>query len=359
MEFAAPQLSYAIRVSTDGTGSGTVTLRGAAVSGYIGVAEGAEPIFLFTPSSNSAFDGLRIDDNAVDAGYNNDLQTYYYHFDPVTDNHTVLVIFTKTSSGDSGSDSGSDSGDPSYPITLSSGSSDLTLSGGTVKLSKTNARLGDTVILTPEPEKGYELIGLTAWDARRKEVPTTKIADGRFSFKMPSGTVSVTPSFSKIQYYTDVTATAYYADAAWLLRTEDIMLGTSNTIFSGSDLLNRQQTWMIAARMSGYAPADMTAAKEWAVSANVSDGSNAIATVSRQQLVVMLYRAAGSPDVAESKLLAFFDGSVVADYAKDAMAWAVDAEILKGNNGRLNPADPATRGNAAMMFTRYLDAIQK
>ena len=176
---------------------------------------------------------------------------------------------------------------------------------------------------------------------------------------MPNGTVSIAPTFEKIQYYGDVPATMYYADAVWRLRVNGIMLGTSDGTFSGSDLLNRQQSWMLLARIQGQTPASMAAAKEWAVSANVSDGNNSGTAISRQQLAVMLYRAAGSPAVTESKLTAFSDGATVAAYAKDAMSWAVNAGILLGDNGKLNPTDPASRANAAVMFTRYLDAVQK
>ena len=112
---------------------------------------------------------------------------------------------------------------------------------------------------------------------------------------------------------------AYFADAAWYLRKENIMKGIGETTFSGGEKLNRQQSWMILSRVEGQAPPSMAAAKAWVVSANVSDGSNAGGIVSRQQLAVMLYRAAGSPAVTENKLKDFSDGSAVAAYAKDAM----------------------------------------
>ncbi|GEM_PF-3652653 len=152
---------------------------------------------------------------------------------------------------------------------------------------------------------------------------------------------------------------AYFADAAWYLRKENIMKGIGETTFSGGEKLNRQQSWMILSRVDGQAPPSMAAAKAWAVSANVSDGSNAGGIVSRQQLAVMLYRAAGSPAVTENKLKDFSDGSAVAAYAKDAMNWTLEAGILTGNGGKLNAADPASRANAAVMFTRYLNVVQK
>ena len=319
--------------------------------GEVSVTLGSSETFTITPDSGYAIADVKVDGNSVG-------KVTTYTFSNVTANHTIHADFTATG-GSTPSDDDSDSGYTSYPITQPTKGSDTAQTGGSLTLSSDRANPGDTVTATPKPQAGYKLTELTVKDRSGKEIPTTKNADGTFSFKMPNGTVSVTPSFSKIQYYTDVAPTAYHADAAWLLRTKGIMLGTSEKVFSGAEKLNRQQTWMITARINGLHPTDMAAAKAWAVSANVSDGSNATATVSRQQLAVMLYRAAGSPAVTGNPLSGFSDGSVVANYAKSAMNWAVEAGILNGNNGKLNPADPASRANAAVMFTRYLDAVQK
>ena len=250
---------------------------------------------------------------------------------------TITVTFKATATpppipSDPGGSS--DGGYTAYPVSQPSGSGATggTQTGGSVTLSSDKAKAGDTVTATPKPEKGYELTDLNVKNASGSLIETVKNADGTFSFKMPSSAVTVNPGFSKIQYYHDV---------------------------SGGEKLNRQQSWMILSRVEGQAPPSMAAAKAWAVSANVSDGSNAGGIVSRQQLAVMLYRAAGSPAVTENKLKDFSDGSAVAAYAKDAMNWTLEAGILTGNGGKLNAADPASRANAAVMFTRYLNVVQK
>ncbi len=277
---------------------------------------------------------------------------------------TITVTFKATATpppipSDPGGSS--DGGYTAYPVSQPSGSGATggTQTGGSVTLSSDKAKAGDTVTATPKPEKGYELTDLNVKNASGSLIETVKNADGTFSFKMPNSAVTVNTSFSKIQYYHDVSGGAYFADAAWYLRKENIMKGIGETTFSGGEKLNRQQSWMILSRVEGQAPPSMAAAKAWAVSANVSDGSNAGGIVSRQQLAVMLYRAAGSPAVTENKLKDFSDGSAVAAYAKDAMNWTLEAGILTGNGGKLNAADPASRANAAVMFTRYLNVVQK
>lgn len=258
-----------------------------------------------------------------------------------------------------GSSSGdSDGGYTSNSITQPSGGN-TAQTGGSVELSNPNAKPGDTVIITPKPEVGYELSGLTVRDGSGNVIRFATRTDGTYSFQMPNGTVNVTPTFSKIHYYADVPDSVYFSDAAWQLRKEGIMQGVNENTFSGQELLNRQQTWMITARINGQTPDSMATAKEWAVAQKVSDGEGPTSIVSRQQLATMMYRAAGSPTVTESKLNEFSDASAVAGYAKEAMNWAVDAGVLMGNNGMLNASSPATRANAAIMFTRYMDAVQK
>ncbi|MEE0032731.1 MAG: S-layer homology domain-containing protein, partial [Agathobaculum butyriciproducens] len=61
---------------------------------------------------------------------------------------------------------------------------------------------------------------------------------------------------------------------------------------------------------------------EWAKAKGVSDGTNPNANITREQLVTMLYRYAGSPK-ADGKLDSFSDAASVSTYAADAMQWAV------------------------------------
>ena len=49
--------------------------------------------------------------------------------------------------------------------------------------------------------------------------------------------------------------------------------GTSAAAFSPGASISRQQVWMILARLSGGAPADMAAARAWAVESGISDGT--------------------------------------------------------------------------------------
>lgn len=140
-------------------------------------------------------------------------------------------------------------------------------------------------------------------------------------------------------------------------RDGGLMSGYEDGSFRPYATSTRQELWMVLARLAGARPADMAAAREWAVRTGVSDGSNPHSALSRQQLVTMLYRFAGSQGVrvsASANLGSYADGRAVASYAKDAFSWAVAKGIVGGDsNGRLNPEGTATRAHFAVLLCRY------
>lgn len=133
------------------------------------------------------------------------------------------------------------------------------------------------------------------------------------------------------------------------------MIGTSADTFSPNGLVTRQQVWMILARMNGYTPDSMAAARDWAMSTGVSDGSNPDDPVTRQQLVTLLWRAAGEPSGDLSVLEKYPDAGSVSAYAKEAMAWAIECGIINGTTqGTLNPMGNADRAQMAAILYRWI-----
>lgn len=100
------------------------------------------------------------------------------------------------------------------------------------------------------------------------------------------------------------------------------------------------------------------AAKDWATEKGITDGSNPNGEITREQLVTILWRYAGSP-APTGNLDGFSDADSVADYAKLAMAWAVENGIVSGSNGALMPTNPATRGQVAAIVMRYAQSAEK
>ena len=92
----------------------------------------------------------------------------------------------------------------------------------------------------------------------------------------------------------------------------------------------------------------------WAKAKGVSDGTNPEVNITREQLVTMLYRYAGSPK-ANGSLDSFSDAASVSSYAVNAMQWAVVNGIVNGSNGKLNPQNNATRAQVAAILMRFCE----
>lgn len=99
----------------------------------------------------------------------------------------------------------------------------------------------------------------------------------------------------------------------------------------------------------------------WAYHAGVVNGCGAdtfcpTQAISRQDLTVILYRYAcltGIADAAQSEnvLSGFADAGAVSDYARAALAWAVENGIVYGRNDhRIDPRGTATRAECAALL---------
>lgn len=237
---------------------------------------------------------------------------------------------------------------------------------GRVTANPSNAPRGVKVTLTVRPNAGYTLDRLTVTDAKGNEVALNKETERRYTFIMPDTRVTVNADFSgggdaapslPASGFYDV-PDGYWAagEIAWA-SANGVMNGVGGGMFNPGAQVNRQQTWMVLGRLAGAAPADMAAARAWAMAGGVSDGSNPTNPLSRQQLVALLYRFAQLKGIAVSgaaDLSAYPDQGAVANYAREAMAWAVGSGVIAGtSDGRLNPEGTASRAQFAVIMCRF------
>ena len=222
---------------------------------------------------------------------------------------------------------------------------------GTIDTSLSNASAGAVIEVTAEPDEGYELAYITV-DGER--VSGT-------SFKMPGHDVEVSAVFVRegaVLPFTDVAASAWYYDAVNYVYANGLMDGVSAVSFNPDGAMTRAMVWAILARIDGetVTGADWAAeAREWAVAAGVSDGTDPDGYVTREQLVTMLYRYAGEP-AASGSLSGWADAARVSDWAEGAMVWAVGEGVITGASAtELNPAGSATRAECAAILMRYVE----
>ena len=78
------------------------------------------------------------------------------------------------------------------------------------------------------------------------------------------------------------------------------------------------------------------------------------APITREQLVSMLYRYAGSP-ASSTDLSRFKDNASISAYARPAVAWAAENGIVSGMpDGTFQPKGNATRAQLAAILTRFM-----
>lgn len=169
--------------------------------------------------------------------------------------------------------------------------------------------------------------------------------------EMPAPQPAPAPQFA------DVAPSAWYSEAAGYVSANGIMTGTGDGVFSPDAQMTRAMLWTVLGRLDG---AEVSAAagpwyagaQAWCVEKGVSDGANPNGNITRQELVTMLWRYAGSP-AASADLTAFTDASAVSGWAAGAVEWAVSAGLLQGSAGALNPAGTATRAEVAAILMRF------
>lgn len=326
-----------------GTEKYTVTLRygnGEADTTYTELAAGTT-LALPTPTrTDYRFDGWYVNG------------TRYTNSYPVSGNVTLVAQWTYV-----GSSSGSSS-EPSYSPVM-----DVS-DGGSIKINPRTPEEDDEVTITVDPDSGYEVDEVTVTDRNGREVKVTAERNGTYTFTQPRGRVTISVTFVReggSTFFSDVPESFWaYDEIAWAY-DNGYVNGTSASSFSPNASISRQQVWMILARLSGADPANMSAAREWAVTNGVSDGTTPGGAVTRQQLVALLYRYAtlmGYANDQRADLSAYPDAGTVAGYAVEPMQWSVANSIVGGtSNGTLDPTGTATRAQFAVILYRFWDQV--
>ena len=174
--------------------------------------------------------------------------------------------------------------------------------------------------------------------------------------------------------FTDVDQTRYYHEAVDQLYQDGIMKGMSDTVYGVDQPMTRGMVVTVLYRMAGSPDVTGTStftdlrkgayyekAVIWAAENDIAQGYNKATfapdqTVSRQQMAAFLYRYAklkGMDVSGQSDLSGFKDNGSVGQYAKTAMAWAVNAGIIQGTaTDTLAPTDALLRQQCAVMLYR-------
>ena len=218
---------------------------------------------------------------------------------------------------------------------------------------------GDTFKMPPAPSKpGYIFMGWsdgkTTWQPNDTVDITSDLTIKSVWANMPD----ITPTEPDEGLpFTDVPEGAWYYEAVKQVYEAGLMNGVTDTLFDPDGTLTRAMFWTILARASGVdtdgGATWYAVAQQWAVENGVSDGTDAMGALTREQLVTMLWRLNGEPVV--NYLITTPDANQISPWALEAMKWAASTGLIEGDeNGNLTPTATCTRAQAATFLVRYL-----
>ncbi|MDM8275794.1 S-layer homology domain-containing protein [Enorma phocaeensis] len=260
---------------------------------------------------------------------------------------------------------------------------------GSIDISDSSAKEGETVTITVKPDEGFELDELTVLDEDGEAVAITENADGSYSFKMPKADVTVTASFAcdggelcPSHCFTDFDSTQWYHEAIDWAVTEGVLSGIGGTtlMMPDGDITRAQMAqvlWNIEGHPLATADDPFSDVSEgdwfynsvsWAAQAGIFTGYDGIfdpdGKLTREQAAAVLMRWAsvnGEDVSGRADLSTFPDADGVSDWAVESVQWAVDAGVISGiehDDGTLTIAaqGTATRAQVAALMMRLLKA---
>ena len=183
--------------------------------------------------------------------------------------------------------------------------------------------------------------------------------------------------------YEDVEETDWFYDDVCTMYEKGLMTGVDEVTFAPAQNLTRDQFAVILWRAEGSPKMEYSekfadvAEGQWYTDAVLWANEKGIATgyadsklfgpadpISREQVAVMLYRYAkykGYDVNVDADLTSYEDAKDIQEYAKEAMEWAVGAEIIKGKDGQniLAPQGRTNRAETAAILSRFLQKYEK
>lgn len=226
---------------------------------------------------------------------------------------------------------------------------------GTDKTTKVNIPVTNTVAGT--------VAVLVHEDGSKEIIPTAIVKENYMIVSISDNTTLEIMDNSKIFY--DVPENGWQKNAVDFMSSRALFVGTGVDTYSPNMPTQRAMLITALARLKGQTITNINGnwyeeAMMWAKENGISDGSNPLQNLNREQLATMLYRYVQQKGLVQStsnNLQNFTDKDNVSAYAKEAMQWAVENGILYGNGSQLLPQDDATRAEVSAAIMRLCENI--
>lgn len=199
------------------------------------------------------------------------------------------------------------------------------------------------------------------------------------AFKSPEEKPDPDPEKDPVSdIFTDIMSGDWFEPYVQYVYDHEIMTGMTKTEFGPYDILARSHFATMLHRLedspkAGYekrfhdvpdgqfytAPVMWASAEDVRIITGYVNGNfGPDDSITREQMVVMLYRYADYKkfDVTDvQELTGFSDHGDVSGFAAEAMKWAVGTELIKGDDGKINPQGVTSRAVCATIMQRFME----
>lgn len=187
-----------------------------------------------------------------------------------------------------------------------------------------------------------------------------------------SATIKVYKVVVKVaSQFTDVPATAWYAEAVYAAASAEIVKGFPNGTFQPTGKITRADFAIMVARLlkadtskyttsafkdvpnTHYAVGAIAYCTEQGIVNGIGENFEPKRTITREEAATMMARALELTSTATTTN--FKDDAAIQNYAKASVAACAAAGIMTGDNGSFRPADTLTRAEAAQIMVNVLN----
>lgn len=232
---------------------------------------------------------------------------------------------------------------------------------------------GGLTLTVPAEDAGPGTVAVLVYeDGTRETVRRSVAGDG--AVRIPLSGSATVELVDNSREFADVPAESWAADAVVFASAHELLNGTGGAAFSPQLSLSRAMLATVLYNLEGQPEQSLTyelrdvgndawyaASVTWAAANGIISGYGGGRfgpddSITREQLVVMLWHYAGSPAAEGQVLNRFTDADQASGYALEALNWAVENGILNGcGNGRLDLGALADRAQAAQLMKNYLE----
>lgn len=218
-----------------------------------------------------------------------------------------------------------------------------------------------TIVAIPAAADAGNVAVIVHADGTETVIPMSLVEGGKAIVKLDGDeTIRIVDNAKD---FSDVPAEHWAADDIDFASSHEIFKGIGNgDTYEPETALTRNMMMTVLARTDGADTSDSdpwyAKGQQWAVDNGVSNGLWGEDSITREQLVTMLFNYAnksGMDTSARADLSGMKNADAVSDWALEAVQWAVAEGILKGvDNTDLAPQGLATRAQAAAFMQRYV-----